>query len=217
MPVITALEIQKKSRQRVNLFIDDCFYCGLFLETVMKHGLKKGQNCTQLALEQLCREDQKINVREAALRLLDVRPRSRAELEKRLLLKKLPGDSIAEVLADLERSGLINDEAFAKMLVRHCKSKHMGYRRIIQELKVKGLSQDLIDQLMSPGDQVEQEAAACLKAAQKKTRSYQKLEPLAAKRRLTAYLLRQGFNYDDVKQAVDKLLCRDNSYPFGHK
>lgn len=204
MPVVTAIDIQKKQRQRVNLFIDHQFYCGVTLEAVMKLGLKKGQELTEDELNQLAFEDQAITIRESALHLLDVRPRSRAELQRRLTLKGYAQEDLRPVLDQLEKSGLLNDTAFAKMLVRHLRSKHMGSHRIMLELRSKGIQQDLIDEVLA-GNDAEREDEQCLAAAEKKVSQYRRLDPVVAKRRLTAFLQRRGFHYDVIKQVVEQL------------
>ncbi len=56
---------------------------------------------------------------ERALGLLAVRPRSRRELERRLLAAGFEAEEVADVLARLERVGLIDDEAFARQLAEH--------------------------------------------------------------------------------------------------
>jgi regulatory protein len=40
---ITKIEIQKNNKNRVNLFVDDNFFCGLSLETIVKNHIKENQ------------------------------------------------------------------------------------------------------------------------------------------------------------------------------
>ena len=56
---------------------------------------------------------------ERALGLLAVRPRSRRELERRLLQAGFEPEEVADVLERLERVGLIDDEAFARQVAEH--------------------------------------------------------------------------------------------------
>ena len=48
---ITKLEVQKRNKDRVNLYLDDEFYCGLSLEAVVKYALKVGQELEIQKLE----------------------------------------------------------------------------------------------------------------------------------------------------------------------
>lgn len=205
MPVITSLVKQKKKANRVNLFIDHDFYCGLSLETVMKEGLKKGRQVDDDYLESIKLKDIRINARESALRLLEFRARSRQELFNRLRQKEVPQPVIDEVLDNLEKTGLINDEAFAKMVIHDLKLKNMGRRRMVQECLVKGLSKQLVEQVMMEYEDAN-ELESCLEAGRKKVGSYQRLELVTAKRRLTAFLIRRGFKHQDVYHVVNELL-----------
>ncbi len=205
MPVITALEIQKKNKQRVNLFADHEFVCGLALEVVMKKGLKKGLDLTEDALTALIHDDQTWQAKEAALRLLDVRARAKGELRQRLRQKKFPGDVIEDVLGDLEKSGLINDAAFAKMLVHDLSLKAVGKRRLQHALRAKGIDRALEEKIIQEATIGETEAQACLQAAQKRAARYRQLDPQVARRRLIAYLLRQGFDHEMVYSTIRTL------------
>ncbi len=65
------------------------------------------------------REESKAPIRAKALRLLDQRMRSRKELVERLeAVEEFPSSMIEEVVDDLTRSGLVNDELFASEWVR---------------------------------------------------------------------------------------------------
>ena len=48
---ITKIEVQKKNKSRVNLYLDGEFNCGLSLETIVKNGIKEGREITDEQLE----------------------------------------------------------------------------------------------------------------------------------------------------------------------
>lgn len=220
MSTITAIESQRKSTQRVNLYIDGAFACGLALEVVMKQGLKKGLDLTEDALTALIHDDQAWQAKEAALRLLDVRARAKGELRQRLRQKKFPGDVIEDVLADLEKSGLINDAAFAKMLVHDLSLKAVGKRRLQQALRAKGIDRAVEETTLQEAVSEENQEEACRAAAQKRAARYRGLDPATARRRLYAYLTRQGFEHGIVSSIIRTLgttlgLTEDDNDQFG--
>ena len=47
MPEITSITPQIKDKRRCNIFIDGKFYCGMLLETTVKHRLKVGRSVTE--------------------------------------------------------------------------------------------------------------------------------------------------------------------------
>ena len=56
---ITDIEIQKKHDDRVNIYVDDEFFCGVSLELVMREHLKKGVEIDSEQLKELILEDEK--------------------------------------------------------------------------------------------------------------------------------------------------------------
>ena len=78
-----------------------------------------------------------------AHRLLKLRPRSKAELVKKMRSKAYPEDTVARVVDGLESSRHLDDEAFAKAWVQG-RMKKYGFRRIALELSDKGIPKELI-------------------------------------------------------------------------
>lgn len=89
---------------------------------------------------------------ETGLRLLAARDHSRMELRRKLCARGSDPESIEQVLDDLESRGYLNDSRFTEQYVSERKRKGYGPVRILQELKAKGISEDLIAQQMNPTD-----------------------------------------------------------------
>src|SRR5450631_3476204 len=83
--------------------------------------------------------------RAAALRFLKIRPRSVMELKEKLVLKSFSEEDIKAVIYDLIVSGLLDDRAFTKSWINYRLARPFGFRRIMQELKTKGIDQEIID------------------------------------------------------------------------
>ena len=78
---------------------------------------------------------------ERALGLLAVRPRSRHELERRLLQAGFDAHEVGDVLERLEAVGLIDDEAFARALAEQAfGARRSGARAVRSALAAKGVS-----------------------------------------------------------------------------
>lgn len=81
-----------------------------------------------------------------ALKLLTYRPRSVYELILRLQKKGHSQASAAKTAAKLEEWGYLNDKKFAEDWIRNrLLNKPMGKIRLRQELKLKGISRDIIE------------------------------------------------------------------------
>lgn len=91
------------------------------------------------------REESKAPIRAKALRLLDQRMRSRKELVERLeAVEEFPTSMIEEVVDDLTRSGLVNDELFASEWVRQRFASRGKSKMVLnRELQEKGIDASL--------------------------------------------------------------------------
>src|ERR1039457_7156524 len=89
------------------------------------------------------------SIKVAALRFLKIRPRSIAELKEKLKGKGFSLTEIDIVLNDLIASGILDDRAFTKSWINYRLARPFGFRRIIQELKIKGIDQEIIEQAVA--------------------------------------------------------------------
>jgi regulatory protein len=141
--------------------------------------------------------------RNSAYRLLTCRARSRAEIVDKLREKGFKDDVVGRVLADLERYGYINDRRFAEQwAASRVRGRGLGPRRIEQELKQKGISREMIREVLSETFPSEDEDAAAKKAAERKLRSMRNLEPAVRKRRLAGFLERKGFSPEIIRSLI---------------
>ena len=87
--------------------------------------------------------------RECALRLLDQRAHTEHELTTKLRQRQFPAPVIAEVLNDFRRLKLVDDLTFARLLIEEKQrgSLAAGRAKIIQELRKRGVSQELLPEL----------------------------------------------------------------------
>jgi regulatory protein len=144
-----------------------------------------------------------------ALDMLEARARGVVEL-RRLLLKK--GEPEAEVDAAIERlraNGLLDDANFARQLAR---SKALGAglsrRRIGQELTKRGVdrgvSSEAIEEVFE--DESIDEEASLERVARKKMRTLSSFDDATQKRRLFAFLARRGYESEDIKRVLRRLI-----------
>ncbi|MGX1737813.1 recombination regulator RecX [Corynebacterium flavescens] len=110
-------------------------------------------------------------VRNRALLLLDHRARSRHELKTRLLALDFDPEIVADVIADLIRLGLVDDESFAKEWVRQRHAARGKSRWVLdRELQQKGIgAEERAAALSQVSEESEEEQARVL--AFKKARS----------------------------------------------
>jgi len=206
---ITAIETQSRRGNRRSIFIDGEFAFGVDEEVVAGLGLKVGQEVHDEDLNRVLRAELIRKAREDALMLLKYRQRSENEMAKRLVLKGNPPEVVEEVIAGLERVGLLNDAAFSRQWIRNrLAQKPMGRRGLTWELRQKGVPDDLIEEaLRDVGGDDEFEAALELARRKLKTDS----DLMTEKRRLASLLRRRGFEWETVSTVLDQILGEDQN------
>lgn len=138
-------------------------------------------------------EDPAREAKTACLKLLAVKPRSRADLAKSLARKGFQADDFEPVLDRLERAGLVDDAEYADMLVR---SKHayqgLARRALKSELLRQGVDRAVADEAVEAVDASAEEARA-RELVRKRLRAMSGVSQEAAIRRLVGMLARKGY------------------------
>ena len=150
-------------------------------------------------------EDVRKKAKGYALRLLKLRPRSTAELAAKMASKGYDAVLSVQVIDELTRLGLLDDEAFAKAWLQCRLNKPMGFRRIAQELAEKGISKDSVrgywDEVKENYDELE----VVRTLVKKRARLYNNIDPLKRKKRVMDYLARRGFQLDIIMKVIKEI------------
>ena len=145
-------------------------------------------------------------VRQAALRLLERRRRTRSDLERRLRDKGCEAALIPVVLDRLAGVGLVDDVEYARAFLNERWGRRAaGWRRIVGELRKRGISAEDIDaaRMRFEADRgAADEVSAARRAITQAERRYASLEPRIRRQRLYALLVRRGFDGDVIQQAL---------------
>jgi len=131
--------------------------------------------------------------RQIVLRQLAMAPRTRKQLRDKLRQRACPDDVAEAVLDRMTEVGLVDDKAYAGMLIRSQQaSRGLARRALARELRTKGVDDETARATLEQIDpEAERDRAAQLVA--KKLRSMHGLEPLVQKRRLAGMLARKGY------------------------
>jgi regulatory protein len=142
-----------------------------------------------------------------ALYALAPRAKSRAELHAQLLKRGVDAETSSNVLDSLELQGLLNDLEFAKIWTesRRCQKK-LSRGVITQELRTKGVAQDIIDEVMQDSDP-DAEYAMAFELAERKYRSCAHLDHMVIYRRVHSLLARKGFSHQVTERIMRELLA----------
>jgi regulatory protein len=121
------------------------------------------------------------------------RARSRRELADKLAAKNVPADVATRLLDRFEEVGLVDDEAFARSWIASRQpGKGLARRALAQELRRKGVDDEVAREALDEIDPAEEEAAARA-LVRKKLRSLARVDDATATRRLVGMLARKGY------------------------
>ena len=140
-----------------------------------------------------------------AFLLLKFRPRSQKEIYSRLKKKKFAEAVISQTLSFLKEKGFLNDRLFSKSWIEFRIKNSYGFRKIEQELKLKGIDKETIDAEIGDIKQGYCEKDVIFGIAGERFRKLRGIETNKAKRRIFDYLMRRGFSTGMVIDAVNRL------------
>lgn len=200
---ITAIRVQKKNTKRANLYLDDKFVMGLATDIVQDFGLRRGQVLSDADLQALRRAEGQRRALQDALRLLNYRARSTAEVRQRLAGRGYDPAQVEAAIARLQSVGLLDDGAFARTWVENRQALHpRGRSALAAELRQKGVAAEIIAAVLDEAAQQTDEAAQALDLARGRAPALRGLDRPAFFRRLRGFLARRGFSPDVVLRAV---------------
>jgi len=205
---ITNITIQTRDKNRVNVSVDGKYRFSLDIFQVGDLGIKVGKDYTDQELTDLEQESQFGKVYARALEYCLMRPLSAKEVRDYLYRKTRPTrtktgemrNGVSTLVTNrvydrLIEKKYIDDENFARYWVENRSlTKGASKRKLTSELRMKGVEQAVIEQLLSESGRTDTDELA--KVIAKKRSKY------PDEQKLIAYLARHGFSYDDIKTSL---------------
>ena len=151
-----------------------------------------------------------LDCHERALRLLSVRPRSRRELERRLLRAGFEPEEVRTEIDRLAGVGLLDDERFAREYAEHQLGTRLaGGRAIRSALAAKGVDPGTVELVLAEAGGDDAERAEQL--ARARAPRLGALPPDKAYGRLVSFLVRRGHDPETARRAARVALAVDGS------
>lgn len=205
---ITSISAQKRDKDRVNISVNGKYRLSLDIFQLVDLGIKVGKEYTDEELTALEEESLFGKLYMRALEYCLMRPHSQRELRDYLYRKTRDtrtkegavrkGVSVAlteRVFDRLQEKGYIDDEKFAGFWIENRNlRKGSSKRKLSAELNAKGVDRTIIERLLSETDR--DDKTELKKIIDKKRLRYDD------EQKFMQYLARQGFSYDDIKEAL---------------
>ncbi len=194
---ITSIKQQVKRKDRYAVHVDGKYSFSLGELELINSGLRLGQELNKTELEELEDKAKLDKAYDRALGLVAIRQRSKWEITDYLKRKKYEQEEIENILNKLSRAGYVDDLAFATAWVNNRRLlKPISKRKLIQELRQKRVSSEIINQVLAADETIEAEVLHELVVKKRQQTKYK--DDL----KLMQYLSRQGYNYGDIKEAM---------------
>ena len=194
--LITKISPAAKTAGRYNVFVNDKFSFSLDEVQLVNSGLKKGK---VLSSEEYLSQKNDSDFGKNYVRALDLisrRIRSEKEIRDYGFKKKWSENVTEKVIERLYERGYLNDEKFAKSFVdARANLRNFSKRKMEIELIKKGIEKEIREQILCENENFD-ESESLKNMVAKKWNRYENDQ------KLIAYLARQGFNFDDIKNAI---------------
>lgn len=201
MRTVTALEAQKRNKERVNIYLDGEFAFGLNLLDAAR--LQRGQQLSDVEVDELLARDAVVKAIDQAIHFLSYRPRSSQEVRQHLSRKDIPEGVINDAIAKLQEQGYVDDHSFARFWIQNRSAfKPRGAQALRYELRQKGVGSSIIDQTL---DEHLDETHAAYEAARARARRFRGSTRSVFRQKLGAFLQRRGFGYDTCRECLGRL------------
>ncbi|NME83220.1 recombination regulator RecX [Clostridium sp. SM-530-WT-3G] len=212
MAVITKIEVQKRNKDRVNIYLDNEYAFSISMELVYKEGLKSKMEIDVDRLRDIADKEGYLKCKNTALRIVERSFKTEKEMRDKLKEKEYTDDQIEKTIEFLKEYKFINDEAYVNAYVND-KLSSRGRQKIKYDLIRKGIERNLIEEKLSDIDSDDEKNTA-LNLAKKKYNSIKKSESDVYKinGKLYRFLMSKGYNYELIKDVVKRVTNVTDEY-----
>jgi regulatory protein len=189
VPVVTGV-LERRSKAKV--FVDGEFWAELDSEVAANRGLFEGAVLSQAKLDEARVAGEKPLAMNRALSILSYRARAKGELRERLTRAGYARETVVVVVARLEELGYLDDEEFARNLVREEARKKYGPRRVLGDLRRAGIDEEVAREVLEEEFMKRSEYQTALAIVQRRYNRRERSDAQA--RRVYGFLMRRGYS-----------------------
>lgn len=204
---ITKIEKQKNNLKRYSVFIDYEFAFGIDEVDLLYYKLSENTQIDETKYNFILENVIYNKAKNKAVKYISYQPRTEKEVTEKLKECEYSDDIIFRVIETMKKYNYINDKEYAKnFLTSKLNLKGYGIFKISFDLKQKGISDDIINDIIENTELNENKRA--LEVLEKKLRG-KKISDYKEKQKLYNFLLRRGFSYDVIKEAINNFQEND--------
>jgi len=208
MPTVVNLKRKKRTKEWYLIYLNDGREILSYIDFIVKFKVKVGKQLTEEQIKEMKSESEVILAKEIAYRFISYKPRTLKEVSDKLKAKGFQSDLVSKVVEELKNYGFINDLEYARNFVLNkSRSKTLGELALRRELLSKGISSEIIDEVLSERENLIDEFEIALDLAQGKLKQVKSLKKRKKgrdeyKRRIYEFLLRRGFKFETINRVM---------------
>lgn len=204
MPKITKLEVQKKNKERFNLYLDEAFEMGIDMDTLVHFNLKKGDVLTPEDMMHIQKYEHYRFGLNHAINYLSYRKRTAHEVELYLQKQDISETAIDQVIEYCQKEGYIDHQDYAESLKNTMiLTSDKGPEIYKQKLYQAGIEKNLIEDYTARFE-TEQPLDDVIALADKLMR--QKKGPMKKRTdKVKQSMLQKGYTFEVINEAMQAL------------
>lgn len=203
MPYISVTGLRQTSPERFVIEFSDGTELKTTLSVLTELYIHSGTELDESAYHSLCAASTLSLCKARALRIINARPMSQREMQRRLVEKGEVEENAEAAALWLCDMGLIDDRLYAASLVRHYAAKGFGRSRITQELRRHCIERELWDEALAEMPQQDDRLRSFISARLNDP------DDKAQIRKISNALYRKGFSWDEIRSAINQFISEE--------
>lgn len=200
----------KKVKNKYRVYLDN-EEIDLYENIILKYNLLLKKEIDSNLLEIIKEDNKKEEAYESALNYINVKMRSKKEIEKYLKKREYDNNLIHDIISRLEELGLINDENYIKAYISDkINLTNDGPNKIKQNLINEKMNEDLVEKYINEIDK-EELIIKLEKLIDKKIPTIKNCTGNVLKYKITNYFINLGYNKYMIEDILDKKNLTNNN------
>jgi regulatory protein len=212
MPQISKISLQKKAKDRYNIFLDGKYAFPVSEKVLVDHKLKVGLDLDDGSIREIVQDENYEKIYNKVLNFLSYRSRTKHEVETRLreylyksgIDEKLTDEFRAKLIKSLDNQGLLDDSGFVRNYIQMVESLKIppGRRKVEEFLYKKGVEREEIEWALQEYSQ-EAELCGAEQVVNKKLKILKTKKDYRTRNKIWQFLARKGYSPDVINTVVD--------------
>ena len=201
---------QKLKSGKYKVYLEDDRKLELYEDSILKYNLLISKELDDELIEEIQKDNNYLDAYYLSLKYLDIRPRSKKEINDNLVKKGFDSEVIIDTIKKLERQGYINDVSFGRMYLNNkLITTSNGPLKIRKELQQHNLSDEDINNILEDYtediqiEKINKQINRIVKSNHNKGNVY-------IKRKINMDLNNEGFSSSLVESAINSLELDDD-------